>query len=269
MIILEEPLKSWLLFCFNTNGTIHFKGSFNLKIFDMISTYLLAALYFIFSAQISNADFSTKTDVFLKTFVQDGKVHYNKIKANPKQLGELVKMIEEMNVTTLKGDDYATFYLNAYNVLVINSVIKNYPVESPLLIKGFFDVTLQKVGGELITLNDIENKKIRAKMKDARIHFALVCAAKSCPPLTNEAFTAANVEDKLASLTKIALNSDFIKVDYANKKVEISKIFEWYQPDFGSNINESIDFINQYRTKKIPADFKKGYYEYNWDLNDF
>jgi hypothetical protein len=234
----------------------------------MIATYFLSVCFFLLGSQNAATDFSTKTDVFLKNFVYDGKVSYAKIKANPKEIAELVKMIEVMKVSSLNEQEYAAFYLNAYNILVIDAVVKNYPVESPLLIKGFFDVTLRKVGGELITLNDIENKKIRAKMNDARIHFALVCAAKSCPPLTNIAFTAENVDDQLTWLTKKALNSNFIKVDYTNKKVEISKIFEWYQADFGKNIDDSIQFINQYRKEKIPADFKKGYYEYNWDLND-
>lgn len=231
-----------------------------------MSIYILAFIHLLFSSAPNSSNFSKKADTFLKTYVSEGKVDYSSIK-NQETLNDLVNTIGLIKTEDLNANEKAAFYINSYNILTIQSVVTHYPIKSPLDVEGFFDVQKHLVGGEQLTLNDIENIKIRKEMNDARIHFALVCAGLGCPPLTNEAFTAENVDSKLNELTKAALNSDFIKVDYSNKKIEISQIFQWYQKDFGKNIDDSIEFINQYRDKKIPLDFEKGYYEYDWNLN--
>ena len=124
------------------------------------------------------------------------------------------------------------------------------------------------LAGSQITLSDIENKKIRAVFKDPRTHFALVCAAKSCPPIANYAFTAANVESKLESLTKAAMNNaTFIKVNVGAKTVQFSQILDWYKDDFLAGSKTILDYVNKYRNTEIPATFTQSFYEYNWALN--
>ncbi|MEM7038624.1 MAG: DUF547 domain-containing protein, partial [Bacteroidota bacterium] len=114
----------------------------------------------------------------------------------------------------------------------------------------------------------IENKKVRPTFKDARIHFALVCAAKSCPPLPSYAFTPDNVESKLTSLTRTAMNkSSFIKVNNEKKTVQLSQILDWYKEDFLAEAKSLLDYVNKYRKTPIPADYKQSFYTYNWSLN--
>lgn len=103
-------------------------------------------------------------------------------------------------------------------------------------------------------------------MGEPRIHFALVCAAVSCPKLYNHAFTSENLESSLDSLTREFLR-DTTKNKIAEDRIEISKIFQWFTEDFKKN-GSLIDFLNKYNEVQISDTAKKKYKIYNWDLND-
>lgn len=228
----------------------------------------IIALLFTFAGttmQGQNAFFD-ETSTFLSENVKSGKVDYSSIAADRTELDKLVTMIADYNSIGKEKD--LAFYLNAYNVLVIKSVVDNYPIKSPLDVPGFFDKTLHNVCGQEITLNGIENDIIRPVYGDARVHFALVCAAKGCPKIKGKAFTPSNYKLVLDGNTKAAMNDRaFIKVDEGNKTVQISKIFEWYKVDFGTTDQDLIDYINRYRDTPIPSDYALSYYEYDWSLN--
>ena len=131
---------------------------------------------------------------------------------------------------------------------------------------GFFDKTKYSLAGKKVTLNTIENKLLRAKFKDARFHFVLVCGAIGCPPLINKAYLPDTLEAQLETQTKKALNGSFLRVNTKKKRVAGSEILKWYKEDFVQNGSE-IDFINTYRTEKIPNTYKLTYFTYNWNLN--
>ncbi|MEL6812021.1 MAG: DUF547 domain-containing protein [Bacteroidota bacterium] len=214
----------------------------------------------------SPEDFFAKTDVFLKAHVSGGKVDYKGIHQNQATLDELLSIAENISVSTSEAKTYQAFWINAYNLAVIKGIIDNYPIKSPLDKKGFFDKTKYNLGGTSITLNDIENKKLRAKFEDARFHFVLVCGAQGCPPLIAKAYTAGNLEGLLEQQTIKALNnSSFIRV--SGKKVAFSEIFKWYKEDFVKGGQTEIDFLNKYRKEKVPNDAKVTYYSYDWRLN--
>jgi len=227
----------------------------------------VAVLLFAFSLGTqAQTDFFDQTNTFLSNYVKSGKVNYEQVNQNTTTLDELVKAVATYELTGTKKDK--AFYLNAYNILVIKSVVDNYPISSPLDVSGFFDAQTHTVAGKTVTLNGIENDIIRPTYNDARIHFALVCAAKGCPKIKGKAFTTANQEFMLEANTKASMNdNNFIRINEANKTVEISKIFEWYKVDFGTTDNDLIAFINQYRDNPIPDGFSIAYYEYDWRLN--
>ena len=228
----------------------------------------LVILLFSVALFAQSADtFIKKTDAFLKANVSNGRVNYKAIKNNPAQLKELIELGKEVRVSTSNPKEYQAFWINAYNIHVINGIVAKYPTKSPLDIKGFFDKTTRSVGGKDIVLNDIENKLLRAKFsKEARFHFVLVCAGLGCPPIIAEAYTPAKLEAQLQRQTEIALNNpNFIKAK--GSKVQLSQIFEWYKGDFTQNGNE-IDYINKFRKEAIPAKAKVSYYPYDWTLND-
>ena len=234
-----------------------------MKRLTLLFTVLLSTALFAQSPDI----FISKANAFFKATVSNGRVDYASIKNNPAQLKELIALGKEVRVTTSSPKSYQAFWINPYNVHVINGIVANYPTKSPLDIKGFFDKTTRNVGGKDITLNDIENKLLRAKFpKEARFHFALVCAGLGCPPIINAAYMPSTLEKQLQQQTVIALNNpDFIKVK--GNKVQISQIFEWYKKDF-TQYGSEIAYINKFRKSPIDAGAKVSYYPYNWSLNE-
>ncbi|WP_299338810.1 DUF547 domain-containing protein [uncultured Psychroserpens sp.] len=213
----------------------------------------------------SPSTFFKAADHFFKAHVSDGKVAYSKIHKNPEALNNLVNLAEEISISKSDSKTYQAFWINAYNISVIKGIIDNYPINSPLDKAGFFDKTKYNIAGESITLNAIENKKLRAPFGDARFHFVLVCGAIGCPPLIAEAYLPNLLESQLQKQTEIALNNpNFIKVK--KKKVELSEIFKWYKEDFVKTGNE-IDYINTFRKETIEPKSKISYYPYNWSLN--
>ena len=211
--------------------------------------------------------FFNKTDTFLNTYVSEGNVAYSNIKANPKQLNDLLVLANNISVSKDDAKNYQAFWINAYNLTVIKSIIDYYPIKSPLDKSGFFDSIKHTIGGKKVTLNDIENNLLRAQFKDARFHFVLVCGAIGCPPLINKAYLPNTLEAQLEKQTRVALNGSFLKINTKKKKVEGSEILKWYKEDFTRNGETEIDFINKYRIEKIPSNFKLSYFTYNWNLN--
>ncbi|SHG64637.1 DUF547 domain-containing protein [Winogradskyella jejuensis] len=209
--------------------------------------------------------FFKEADAFFKNNVKNGKVAYADIHKNPDALNALLANAEKISVKESDAKNYQAFWINAYNLSVIKGIIDNYPTNSPLDNKGFFDKTTYSLAGKQITLNDIEHKLLRPKFKDPRFHFVLVCGAVGCPPLISKAYLPSTLDTQLEAQTKKAINGSFLKVK--KNKVSASKIMEWYKEDFTMNGTTEIDFINKYRTEKVSDKAKLSYFEYNWNLN--
>jgi hypothetical protein len=214
--------------------------------------------------------FMSNADAFLKRYVVNGLVNY---KAVTKDFTSVEHLYKEIGNTRLDAADDATkktFYINAYNLIVIYSIGKHFPVKSPMDISGFFDKTTHLVAGEQLSLNQLEKEKLLQPYKDERVHFALACAAISCPPLASFAFNSESVDQQLSQRTTLALNDPgWLKVNHKKKQVELSKIFEWYKSDFTNGSQSVVAWINQYRTEKIPSSYSITFYEYDWALNQY
>lgn len=222
-----------------------------------------------FSQNKADVFFSSTND-FLNHFVNDGLINYSAIHSDRKTLDSLLIQIKNIPIESLSDNIKKSFLINAYNILVIKNIVDHYPVKSPMDIAGFFDGIKHDIGGEKITLDEIENKKLLPVYKDARFHFVLVCGAIGCPPITNFAYVPDKLEQQMEIRTKTILNnSNFIKVNDAEKKVLLSEIFKWYEADFKQSGSTVIGFINNYRENKIPEDYKVDYYTYDWSLNEF
>lgn len=218
------------------------------------------------SAQKIGNQFFKDVDALLKDRVSNGLVNYKALKSDAR-LTSLIKQIGTADISSSDAKTKQAFYINAYNLHVINNVLKSYPTMSVLDEAGFFDAKKVKVANSSITLNELEKGRLLSKYNDARYHFVLVCGAVGCPPITNFAYTPANLEAQLEKQTKIALNNpSFIK--HKNGGVELSEIFKWYAKDFGTSDANVIKYINKYSNKKISSTAAVSYYGYNWKLND-
>lgn len=178
----------------------------------------------------------------------------------------ILQSLENINSQSRRTkEDKLAYWINAYNALTIDLILRNYPTKSIKDIKDPWDQRLWKFGDKWLNLNDIEHEILR-KMDEPRIHFAIVCASISCPKLQNEAFTSSRLEEQLTLATKEFL-SDTSKNKLSDDRIEISKIFKWFKKDFEQN-GSLIDFLNEYSNVKISKNAKKSYTDYNWDLND-
>lgn len=194
-----------------------------------------------------------------------GKVNYSGIKNDIAKLDAYLSILKK----NPPQDDWSrsekmAFWINAYNAFTVKLIVDNYPVSSITSLHGGkpWDVKWIKIGGKTYSLNNIENDILRPKYKDARIHFAVNCAAKSCPPLLNRAWTANNLELNFEQQAKAFVNnSDFNSI--STKKVQVSKIFEWYAADFGN----LIEYLNRYSETEIKPNAKVEFKEYDWALN--
>ncbi len=238
---------------------------FKNRIMKKVTTLILVLTFSIGFAQDTKSFFD-KADVFFKTYVQNGKVDYKSIQENPESLKELMILVGTTSINKSDPKTHQAFYINAYNLSVIQGILYRYPVKSPLDIQGFFDKKSYIIAGEDITLNTLENTKLRANYpEEGRFHFVLVCAGLGCPPIIAEAYTPSALEAQLERQTKLALNNpSFIKVK--GSKVQISMIFKWYKEDFTHNGSE-IEYINKFRKTPIPTSAKVSYYTYDWTLN--
>lgn len=231
----------------------------------------LSLVLFILSGVTSNAQkldqsFFKNTDAFLKKHVSNRSVDYATAKKGG-DLESLISIIATTDLSVASADEKQAFYINAYNLHVINQVILSYPLESVMDKAGFFDKKKLEVAGERITLNELEKDKLLKKYMDARYHFVLVCGAVACPPITDFAYTPDKLEMQLNQQTRNALNDPgFIKV--TDDKIQLSEIFKWYQDDFGGSKENVVKYINRYRNSKIDASIKISYYNYDWSLND-
>ena len=231
------------------------------KIYFLLISLLLGCNSF---SQDLNSFLDNANTFFIKNVV-DGKVNYEGVKES-KELDELVKVISTFQFSSLKENDQKAYLINTYNLLVIDKIRENWPVPSPMDISGFFDGVKHNIAGKKWTLNHLENEYLRPNYKDPRLHFVLVCGAKDCPPIINEAYYPATLELQLEEQTKAALNDpSFIKVE--GESIKLSEIFKWYASDFKLKAKNEIEYINLYRESKIESKAKYNYYNYDWSVN--
>lgn len=238
-----------------------------------LSLILIATLCLVAFAQAKAPSHETWNELLKKHVSIDGKVNYKGFKADSEKLNQYLTLLSanKPDEKLWTKDEQKCYWINAYNAFTIKLIIDNYPVKSINdVAKGIanspWDIKFIKIGNESFSLNVIEHEKLRKSFGDARFHFALVCAAKSCPILLNEAYTVDKLEIQLDKQSRLFIN-DKVKNNITKTNIKISKIFEWYADDFKSGNNSVIDFINKYATVKINADASVSYLEYNWDLN--
>ncbi len=217
-------------------------------------------------AQKIDQQFFTKANSFFAKEVENGLLDYSSLKSNS-ELKSLIAIVENADLSSTDDATKKAFYINAYNLHVINQGVDGYPIQSVQDIAGFFDRKKVKVAGDQTTLNNLEKQKLLKPYKDGRLHFVLVCGALGCPPITDFAYLPEKLDMQLDQQTSLALNNpNFIRVE--GNKTGLSQIFKWYTGDFGGSTKSVISFINKYRSSPIAENTKTSYYDYDWALNE-
>ncbi|MEX2336721.1 MAG: DUF547 domain-containing protein [Fulvivirga sp.] len=175
---------------------------------------------------------------------------------------------------TWSDAEQLAYWINAYNAFTVKLIIDNYPVESitalhpTLNVPGLNTVWHKKffkIGGQESSLDEIEHDILRKQFKDPRIHFAIVCASFSCPPLRQEAYNAQRLDSQLEEQAVRFIN-DPRRNKLSTSNVQLSKIFRWFREDFTRD-GSLISFLNRYANTKLESDAKISYLDYDWKLN--
>jgi hypothetical protein len=227
------------------------------------------------------------TDV-LAEYVADGTVDYRDL-CEDDRLGTYIAHLASTDPDGIVDDDARlAFWINAYNAYTLKIICDNYPVESikdlhtggqivaHVIKKTAWDKRFVVIGGETFSLNDVEHKIIRPRFEDPRAHYALVCAAKSCPPLRSEAYEGDKLDAQLNDQGRVFF-ADPTKnhFDREKKIAYLSKIMDWYSGDFGENDEELLLAITRFLPDELvenirsnPGAWKIKHTKYDWNLNE-
>ena len=236
-----------------------------------------------------NHDLFTRT---LSKYVIDGKVNYAGLKIDSGDLRKYLRHLANARLDNFSRKEKLAFYINAYNACTLKLIIDEYPIEphtrkwpanSIRQIKGAWENYKYKVAGKELNLNQIEHDYIR-RIGDGREHFAMVCAAVSCPPLANKAFLAKTLDKQLDQQVRLFLESVH-KFHFCPEcdSIQMSKILEWFPQDFERYATDRtssygkysgvVEFFMKYMNRTFKRDLlrrkpKIEFLEYDWTLNE-
>ncbi len=180
------------------------------------------------------------------------------------------------------------FWINAYNILAIEMVRANHPVDSIRDVGSFlfpvWDREAGRIHGRAYALGEIEHEILRP-LGDPRIHAAIVCASTSCPSLRREPFTAqrldAQLDDSLRAFladTRKGVRAEArrgVRAEAKNGRLRVSRIFDWFEEDFEKK-GGVVKYLQPYMTgeaaellKGRGADIPLVYFDYDWTVNDY
>ncbi|WP_210518601.1 DUF547 domain-containing protein [Hymenobacter terricola] len=217
-------------------------------------------------------------DKLLKKHVNDkGLVNYKGFKADEKAFNQYLDMLSKNPpAASWTRPEQMAYWINAYNAFTIRLILDHYPVSSIKDIGSKIKIPFVttpwaakffSIGGNKMSLDEIEHGTLRKKYNDPRIHFALVCASVSCPRLRAEAYTAAKLENQLDDQGHDFLNNP-AKNNVHKDAAQLSKYFDWYKGDWNDNGQSVVKWVNKYSTTKIDNSTNISFQTYNWNLNE-
>ncbi len=193
-----------------------------------------------------------------------GNVNYKGFKNDEAALDAYLDQLRQNPVSSsMSKNERLAYWINVYNAFTIKLILENYPIKSIMDIDGGkpWDRLFIKLGQTTYSLNMVENEIIRKRFPEPRIHFAVNCAAKSCPPLLNDAFYPNQLISQLAKQTTAFVRNNSYNT-ITESKLEVSKIFDWYGVDFG-DVKQYIGRNSGVDLSGVSLSFK----EYDWSLN--
>jgi hypothetical protein len=209
-------------------------------------------------------------DLILRATVRDERVDYARIR--DEYAGDLelyLRHLARVDAHHLGRRERLAYYINLYNATMIKAVVDRYKPGYSVGENDFavFKEPLVRTAVKAMSLNDLEHGLIRPSFKDPRVHAALVCAARSCPPLLPRAYVADDLDEVLdENMKRFVLDRTRNPVDDAKRELKLSKIFEWYADDFGGR-DKLAAYVGKVAGKDY-AGYTVSFVDYSWELND-
>ncbi len=262
------------------------------------SKILLGLLLLLMTSSVvaQQIDYSSYDRLTRKYINAEGLVDYKGLKGELPALKTFIDQISAVSPESHSqrftiagkedGGEQLRYWMTAYNAWVLYIAASEYPSKSALWnFVGLFRNRDIKLGGRAMGLEDLEHKIIRAKYKEPRIHFYINCAATSCPPLWQGVIPPGKTWDVLNQSAKRFINDPRnVKFDQATKKLQLSKIFDWFSADFLTYLKDQkgiaqphiaqyllmyLDEPTRSALEKIPAsEISISYFSYNKSLNE-
>lgn len=193
-----------------------------------------------------------------------GMVNYKAWQHDRSALDQYLNFLSGTDLASLSRKEVIAFWINAYNAFTVKLILDHYPVQSIMDLDDgkSWDIRRIEIAGRYYSLNEIEHEILFRDYPDPRYHFALVCAARSCPPLMNTAWEANSLDSMLDVRTR-----HFIRDSRFNRfqsgEAAVSQLFNWYGDHFGPIIS----FLNKYLPTPLPPTTVIRFLEYDWSLN--
>lgn len=220
----------------------------------------------------------------LGNFVKDGWVDYAGLRGSRAELDAYLAALENVRPPEYEAwarPERLAFWINAYNAYTVRLILDHYPVESIKRIGGLFRgpfsktfIPLKGLRGKDLSLDDVEHRILRKEFDEPRIHFAIVCASKSCPALGPEAYGAADLDRQLDEAARAFLaDPKKNRIDRAKRALEISSIFKWFREDFEKAAGTLPAFLARFtdvetaKALREGEEWKIGFLDYDWSLN--
>lgn len=239
----------------------------------------------------------------LKQYVDGrGMVDYKGLQANRQPLDRYVSSLAALAPPSYEKwtkEKKIAFWLNAYNGLTLRAIVDHYPIKKGGLISGLrfpnnsirqipgaWDQLRFTVMGRQMTLDQMEHEVLRKQFNEPRIHMALVCAAKGCPPLRDEPYAGDRLDAQLSDQARTSLsNPERLRIDRKKNSVHLSSIFKWFGADFAGkyttdqftqqpkDVRPVLAFVSHYAGPRDAGYLKTGkyyieYLDYDWSLNE-
>lgn len=215
----------------------------------------------------------------LARHVREGVVDYAGFKAEEARLDAYLAVLEATDYASLPRGERLAFWINVYNAYTIKLVLSEYPdVSSIKDIGGFFTGPWsQRIipiagpdGRKPLHLDDVEKNILLPRFSDPRVHFAINCASRSCPPLLDEPYDGARIDAQLDERTRSFIN-DPAQTALSGGTLTVSRIFKWYEDDFGDDV---AGYVARYAVgglaRKLAATDdppRVRFRDYDWSLN--
>lgn len=246
---------------------------------------LLAVLMITAPASAAEPDYRLWQELLSKHYDPARGMNYKGLKADKTALDRLRQQMAAVDVASLSRPEQLAYWINLYNINVVGVVVDNYPVESirdistdPIIRLNVFKKPSVQIKGGTLSLDDVEHKKIREPFKDPRIHFAINCAAESCPPIRPEPFVGARIGQQLDDQARKFLNGPMgvrLEQDGSELVLHVTKIMDWFKDDFEQWGGGAVPFLKKHLSpdkvkrigaaKKVELEFD----DYSWKLNDW
>ncbi len=210
------------------------------------------------------------------------RVDYAGLKASGRTaLKAYIAQLAAVDVRALGRAEQFAFWANLYNAKTLDIVAEHYPVASIKDISlgggvvaaftgGPWKAKVVTVGGEALSLDDIEHGIMRPVFKDPRVHYAVNCASIGCPNLPLAPFNGKDLDAQLDAAARAFVNHPR-GVTVAGGDVIVSSIYHWYKVDFGGNDGGLLAHLRRYAEPPLRAKLKAASeiadHRYDWSLN--